>query len=528
MIKILLVGEVLNHRSFNGANKALPVLASCLHNAGFTQVVQLDLERPDISINDVLHEVTDADLVVFAGCMTPQLPEIDRNTLMVSDRLRQLNRSHVPIIVGGYAAKAVADIVKITPWITAFADGEGEDMIIEIAKSVDEGTFSQDKAQIQGLVFIDDKGKFHQSLATRVSNFNDIDQNFGLVHIPQIHDMNIFKSADGKQLKTAQLFTQKGCPWRCGFCNKSNESSQVFRLSGESFRRQLRQLKQQGYAAVYLDVDTFTVHDKAFRQEAEILHQEGFVWGSNTRIDQIDLEQMLYMVQHNCVYMFFGVEHTMPEVMLAVGKFNGSLQSQMKQALAYPQQVEKVFQEMAKAGLPSSYFVILGLPKAKLGESSYEPTTFEDDMTTIRFGVEKCDPDFLNFNMLRFMPGSVAADVPNHPAYSCVRPSGGQPITASYFLPRATEYFGYQESENHGVYRLCESVGRNQPTTTAMNAVRVYETIHDTMQLINAKINAGGKATKLFLDRDLLVRSLVKQDELGRYTLAPLGEFEKV
>jgi len=109
-----------------------------------------------------------------------------------------------------------------------------------------------------------------------------------------------------------------------------------------------------------------------------------------------------------------------------------------------------------------------------------------------------------------------------------VRPSGGQPITASYFLPRATEYFGYQESENHGVYRLCESVGRNQPTTTAMNAVRVYETIHDTMQLINAKINAGGKATKLFLDRDLLVRSLVKQDELGRYTLAPLGEFEKV
>jgi anaerobic magnesium-protoporphyrin IX monomethyl ester cyclase len=529
MIKIVLVGEVLNHRSFNGANKALPVLASCLHHAGFTQVVQLDLERPDISMNDVLDEVTDADLVVFAGCMTPQLPEIDRDTLIVSDRLQQLNRSHVPIIVGGYAAKAVADIAKITPWITAFADGEGEEMILEIAQSVAKGTFSQDRMQIQGLVFIDDSGKFHHSLATRVSNFNHIDQNFGLVHIPTVHDMNIFKSADGKQLKTAQLFTQKGCPWRCGFCNKSNESSQVFRLSAESFRRQLRQLKHQGYDAVYLDVDTFTVHDKAFRQEAEILYQEGFIWGSNTRIDQIDFEQMLYMVEHNCVYMFFGVEHTLPEVMLAVGKFNGSFQSQMKQALAYPQQVEQVFQEMAKAGLPSSYFVILGLPKVKLGESvSYQPTTFEDDMMTIRFGVEKCDPDFLNFNMLRFMPGSIAADTPNHPAYSCVRPSNGQPITAGYFLPRAAEHFGYHVPENHGVYRLCESVGRNQPTTTAMNAVRVYETIHDTMQLINAKINAGGKATKLFLDRDLLVHGLVTQDELGRYAIASIGEFETI
>lgn len=30
------------------------------------------MERPDISIKHVLDETTDADLVVFAGCMTPQ------------------------------------------------------------------------------------------------------------------------------------------------------------------------------------------------------------------------------------------------------------------------------------------------------------------------------------------------------------------------------------------------------------------------------------------------------------------------
>ena len=53
----------------------------------------------------------------------------------------------------------------------------------------------------------------------------------------------------------------------------------------------------------------------------------------------------------------------------------------------------------------------------------------QDDMSSIRFGLEECDPDFLNLNMLRFMPGSVAADVPSHPAYSCVRPTGEKPIT---------------------------------------------------------------------------------------------------
>jgi anaerobic magnesium-protoporphyrin IX monomethyl ester cyclase len=211
-------------------------------------------------------------------------------------------------------------------------------------------------------------------------------------------------------------------------------------------------------------------------------------------------------------------------------KFNGSLQSQIKQAQDYPAKVKRVFRDMDKARLPSSYFVILGLPKARLNDNKtaivgYEPTTFEDDMSSIRFGLEECDPDFLNLNMLRFMPGSIAADVSNHPAYSCVRPTGEKPITAGYFLPRAAKYYGYEVPENPGVYRLCESIGRNQPTTVAMNAQRVYETIRCTMDLINAKIDAGGKPTKLFIDRDLLAVGLVNRDEKGRYAIAPLEDF---
>ena len=529
--KIVLVGEVVKYRSFNGANKALPVLASSLSNNGFTKVVQLDLERPDLSINHVLHEVTDADLVIFAGCMTPQWQEIDEHAKQVFDYLQSLGRSNVPILVGGYATKGVEDIAKITPWITAFCDGEGEESIVELACALNRGTFYQDMPHLPGLCFVDRDGKFchstpgdrktsrfHRSIAPRVSNFDDIDQNFDFVHVPQKHDMDIFKSQHGRQLKTAQLFTQRGCPWECGFCNKSTESNYVVRLSEESFRRQLKQLKQCGYEAVYLDVDSFTVHEKAGSREAEILKQEGFVWGSNTRIDKINYDQMRYLVDRNCVYMFFGVEHTLPKVSLAIRKFNGSLQSQIKQAEDYPAKVKEVFKDMNKAGLPSSYFIILGLPKVKLNDSKteivgYEATTFEDDMSAIRFGLEECDPDFLNLNMLRFMPGSIAADLPCHPAYSCVRSSGEKPITAGYFLPRAAMHYGYQVIENHGVYQLCESMSRNQPTTVAMNAQRVYETIRSTTELINAKIEAGGKPTKLFIDRNLQAVGLVNRDE---------------
>jgi anaerobic magnesium-protoporphyrin IX monomethyl ester cyclase len=529
-IKIVLIGEFIKHRSFNGANKALPVLASSLVNAGFSQVIQLDLERPDLSIDDVLKEIRNADLIIFAGCLTNQWSEIDEHSRKIFAELQKHKRENVPILVGGYATKSVEDIARITPWITAFCDGEGEESIVKIAHAVARGTFYQEMKDLTGLRFINDDGKFYRTIAPRVNKFDDIDQNFGLIHLPQVHDMDIFKSSDGRQLKTAQIFTQRGCPWGCGFCNKSSESNNVVRLGEESFRRQLQQLKQRGYEAIYLDVDTFTVHDQAAKREAEILKAEGFVWGSNTRIDKINYEQMRYLVENNCVYMFFGVEHTLPEVSLANHKFNGSIASQIRQAWDYPSKIEQVFQDMNKAGLPSSYFLILGLPKAKLNDQKtdiigYEPTTFADDIEAISFGIERCNPDFLNFNILRFMPGSMAADTIGDCSYSCVRPSGKQPITAGYFLRRAVKHYGYPQSQEHGVYRLCESVSRYQPITTAMNPQRVYDTICYAMELINSKIDQGGKATKLFIDRDLIALGLVSQDEQGKYAIAPLEYF---
>ena len=85
---------------------------------------------------------------------------------------------------------------------------------------------------------------------------------------------------------------------------------------------------------------------------------------------------------------------------------------------------------------------------------------------------------------------------------------------------------GYRTQENHGVYRLCESVGMNQPTSTSIDAQRIYDTMSYAITLINKKIEKGMKATRLFIDQEVLRLGLVKTDERGRYSLAPLKEFE--
>jgi anaerobic magnesium-protoporphyrin IX monomethyl ester cyclase len=529
-MKILLIGEFLAHRSFNGANKALPVLASSLHQAGYPSV-QLDLERPDITFDDVCREATDADLIAFAGCMTPQWPEMDDHLRGLSEHLRSIGREDVPVVVGGYATKSVEDIARTSPWVTAYFNGEGEYGIVEIAEWAARGADPAGMADIKGLCYLDESGRFTTSLATRVRELDHVDQLFGFTHIPSVHDMDIFGDANGRQLKTAQLYTQRGCPWACSFCNKSTEDNLVSRLGEGALRDHLRRLKADGYEAVYLDVDTFNVNRATAAAEARILREEGFVWGSNTRIDTVDDGFIKSMMDNECVYMFFGVEHTDPGVLIAINKFNGSVPAQLTRIGGYRTSVERVFRSMKDNGLPSSYFLILGLPKAELSDdgrtvAGYRPTTFEDDTAAIAFGLERCEPDYMNFNMLRFMPGSTAADLTGPSAYSCVRPSGERPITAGYFLPRVADAMGYAVPENHGVYRLCESVGRNQPTTTAVDAERVYESIRFCVDMINARIDAHRRPTRLFIDQEINDAELLVSDEDGRYRLAPLAEFE--
>jgi len=90
---------------------------------------------------------------------------------------------------------------------------------------------------------------------------------------------------------------------------KATASSGLARMP---FGAQLETLKRQGYEAIYLDVDTFTVNRRAAEREAAMLGEHGFVWGTNTRIDRIDVALMRHCVSNGCVYMFFGVEPSIP------------------------------------------------------------------------------------------------------------------------------------------------------------------------------------------------------------------------
>ena len=682
--KIIILGVPLKERSFNGANKATLCLGSALvnqldalnegrvENNKITEndIIIVDLDSPAKSFEkDVKPHLKDAAIISFSGVLSPQLNDFIELANQTRKELRRAENAEAPIVVGGYAVKDAYTLIPLVPAVSGWIDGEGEENFPKIVKASLDGTFDAQRktGELVGVASrngatdihlpadIGEVGSIYNPHVimpltrepARVMNFDAINQNYRHEHVPEKHNMTIFRDPEtGRQLKTAQIFTQRGCPWQCGFCNKSEESGLVPFLGEASFRRQLKELKAQGYEAVYLDVDTFTANPNEAKRQAQILKDEGFYWGSNTRIDKITPELLQFFRDNNCQYMFFGVEHTNPAVLAAVGKFEteaprfnlgkdgtnyDSIAAQYAIAQTYKDMVTTIFRSMESVafevqldklykqlnpptidermrssllqvipvdeiypvipeniltdkealqdfvarrhgkdtksvqafldsfqnglpeenplknyksvegmGLPSSYFIILGLPKVKLdekgqiakdvkGNAAFEPTTIEDDKKVIAHAISECNVDYLNFNVLRFMPGSKGARQVGESGnpYACVRPTGAEPVTAAHFTHIGRTHYGIEQQKYHPVFRLCESVGPEQPFSTAMTPERVYKTYAYAIELINAKILNGGKKTELFIDTEILEKGLVTQDqETGIYTMAALDEFE--
>ena len=160
--RILLVGENLQHRAFNGSNQALPWLASALYNEGFSDAVQFDMENRENTLERLLHESESSDLILFAGTFSTQLAQIDAHTFRLKEHLKGRGRD-VPILVGGYGASGVERYAEHAPFIDAFFYGPGIEHVGQIADSVRQGRFSSDlkRGNISGLSFFDkEKGIF--------------------------------------------------------------------------------------------------------------------------------------------------------------------------------------------------------------------------------------------------------------------------------------------------------------------------------------------------------------------------------
>ncbi|MBS3114677.1 radical SAM protein [Candidatus Woesearchaeota archaeon] len=156
--------------------------------------------------------------------------------------------------------------------------------------------------------------------------------------------------------KKLPMVTSRGCPHRCIFCS-------IFLTMGRTFRTRSPEhvvneiehwYKKYGYRRFAFNDDVFNFDKERVKKICDLIVERGLKiqWElrNGIRVDKVDLEMFQKMKKAGCIYIAFGIESGVQDVL-----------NKMKKG-ATVEQIKRAAQLTKEAGLPAGGFFIIGLP----------------------------------------------------------------------------------------------------------------------------------------------------------------------
>lgn len=216
---------------------------------------------------------------------------------------------------------------------------------------------------------------------------------------------SIFRGS-GRNLRTAQLMTSRGCFWTCAFCTEA--TGKTLQRSFENIRREIERLRPLGYEAIFFDDSTFTnlvearnrrgaegAARRAFLDELlRYLGEEGWNWGCETRIDQVDRSVLLKLKEAGCSYVYFGVESVNDGILRDMHK--GQRRNR----------VELTLDAVEEVGLRVGLSLMFCAPDMARNLTNESRETFEDTVSFFKERVARGNICTISTNIATYYPGS--------------------------------------------------------------------------------------------------------------------------
>jgi anaerobic magnesium-protoporphyrin IX monomethyl ester cyclase len=132
-------------------------LAGSLKAAGFGDLRFIDAMTNNISDDD-LRDIIKSEKpdVVGCTCITPSIYKAER----VLEIAKEVHPGTVTVLGGIHATFMYQQVLTEAPWIDVIVRGEGEEILINLIKTIDEGRWPAERHTIKGLAFTetDDEG----------------------------------------------------------------------------------------------------------------------------------------------------------------------------------------------------------------------------------------------------------------------------------------------------------------------------------------------------------------------------------
>lgn len=259
--------------------------------------------------------------------------------------------------------------------------GEGEKTFFKLLQNINNRELLK---EIPGLVFKENSDIINTG---QKEYFKDLDE---LPFPPrELLPYKKYFSLLAKKDPITTMFTSRGCPFQCAFCDRPNMGKMFRRRSAQNVVDEMEECLKLGIKEIFIYDDTFTVDKQRVMDICnEILKRRlKFSWDIRARVDTINEDMLRLLKKAGCERIHYGVEAGTEKILKVLNKG------------ITLEQVSKAFKMTKKADIETLAYFMIGAPTE----------TKEDILTTIKFA-KKLNPDFVQITLLTPFPATKLYD----------------------------------------------------------------------------------------------------------------------
>ena len=356
----------------------VPYVGGALKQAGFTNVRFVDAMSKDIP-DDVLAEIIKANQpdVVLATAITPMIYQSE-TTLKIA---KEVCPNVVTVMGGIHPTYMYAEVLNEAPWVDYIIRGEGEEVTVNLLKAIENGTDKRDRAEIQGIAFLDNGEVVATPAHPPIKNLDTLSPDWSLLE----WEHYIYTPLN---VRVAVPNYARGCPFRCRFCSQWRFWRKYRSRTPKQFVDEIETLVKEYKVGFFILADEEpTINRSRFIALCEELIERNLdvYWGINTRVTDVlrDEELLPLYRKAGLVHVSLGTEAA-AQLNLNVFRKETTIEDN-----------KRAVQLLKKNGIVAEAQFIMGL-------ENETPETIEE---TYRMALD-WKPDMVNWNMFTPWPFS--------------------------------------------------------------------------------------------------------------------------
>jgi anaerobic magnesium-protoporphyrin IX monomethyl ester cyclase len=204
-----------------------------------------------------------------------------------AERILEIAREAVPeaatILGGVHATFMYRQVLADAPWIDAIVRGEGEEIVVNVAKAIASGKWLESRNSIRGLAFVENDKVVATPAAPTVKNFDAVAADWSILNWEKYIYIPL-----GTRVAIPNM--ARGCPFTCSFCSQWKFWRDYRIRDPKKVVDEIEALKRDHDVGFFILADEEpTINKKKFVAFCEELIRRDLkiLWGINTRVTDI-------------------------------------------------------------------------------------------------------------------------------------------------------------------------------------------------------------------------------------------------